>query len=57
MHVFNDQGFNDMLTNDIVSFEQLGLGLVKFGFNLLRQGQIRVSFQVFQNIGMKHIKS
>ena len=23
MPIFNDQGFNDMLTNDIVSFEQL----------------------------------
>ena len=23
--VFNDQSFNDMLTNDIVSFEQLGM--------------------------------
>ena len=22
--MFNDQSFNDMLTNDIVSFEQLG---------------------------------
>ena len=25
--IFNDQSFNDMLTNDIVSFEQLGPGL------------------------------
>ena len=25
--VFNDQNFNDTLTNDIVSFEQLGLGI------------------------------
>ena len=24
--ILNDQSFNDMLTNDIVSFEQLGLG-------------------------------
>ena len=24
--VFNDQSFNDMLTNGIVSFEQLGSG-------------------------------
>ena len=24
--IFNDQSFNDTLTNDIVSFEQLGLG-------------------------------
>ena len=24
--IFNDQRFNDMLTNDIVSFEQLGSG-------------------------------
>ena len=25
--IFNDQSFNDTLTNDIVSFEQLGPGL------------------------------
>ena len=25
--IFNDQSFNDMLTNNIVSFEQLGPGL------------------------------
>ena len=25
--IFNDQSFNDMLTNDIVSFEQLGPGV------------------------------
>ena len=25
---FNDQSFNDMLTNDILSFEQLGPGIV-----------------------------
>ena len=25
--IFNDQSFNDTLTNDIVSFEQLGLGV------------------------------
>ena len=24
--IFDDQSFNDMLTNDIVSFEQLGPG-------------------------------
>ena len=24
--IFNDQSFNDTLINDIVSFEQLGLG-------------------------------
>ena len=24
--IFNDQSFNNMLTNDIVSFEQLGPG-------------------------------
>ena len=24
--IFNDQSFNDMLTNNIVSFEQLGRG-------------------------------
>ena len=27
--VFNDQSFNDTLTNDIVSFEQLDPGLQK----------------------------
>ena len=26
--IFNDQSFNDTLTNDIVSFEQLGPGYV-----------------------------
>ena len=26
--IFNDQSFNDALTNDIVSFEQLGLRLL-----------------------------
>ena len=25
--IFNDQSFNDMLTNNIVSFEQLGPGI------------------------------
>ena len=30
--IFNDQSFNDMLTNDIVSFEQLGPGLVFYLF-------------------------
>ena len=25
--IFNDESFNDMLINDIVSFEQLGPGL------------------------------
>ena len=32
--IFNDQGFNDTLTNDIVSFEQLGL-LITFCLKLL----------------------
>ena len=27
--IFNDQSFNDTLTNDIVSFEQLGQGNLK----------------------------
>ena len=27
--IFNDQSFNDTLTNDIVSFEQLGLGTLQ----------------------------
>ena len=29
--IFNDQSFNDSLTNDIVSFEQLGPGVWSFG--------------------------
>ena len=28
--IFNDQSFNDTLTNDIVSFEQLGPGVFTF---------------------------
>ena len=28
--IFNDQSFNDTLTNDIVSFEQLGPGCLLF---------------------------
>ena len=27
--IFNDQSFNDTVTNDIVSFEQLGPGVLK----------------------------
>ena len=36
--MFNDQSFNDTLTNDIVSFEQLGPGLCcenKWWFGIL----------------------
>ena len=29
--IFNDQSFNDTLTNDIVSFEQLGPDLLEIG--------------------------
>ena len=32
--IFNDQSFNDTLTNDIVSFEQLGPGLSHFAYAL-----------------------
>ena len=32
--IFNDQNFNDTLTNGIVSFEQLGPGLRSFEPNL-----------------------
>ena len=28
--IFNDQSFNDKLTNDIVSFEQLGPGVLPY---------------------------
>ena len=31
---FNDQSLNNMLTNDVVSFEQLGPGLSNRIFNL-----------------------
>ena len=31
--IFNDKNFNDTLTNDIVSFEQLGQGENKSGIN------------------------
>ena len=34
--IFNDQSFNDTLTNDVVSFEQLGPALL--GKNLLHLG-------------------
>ena len=30
--IFNDQSFNDTLTNDIVSFEQLSPGVVPLAF-------------------------
>ena len=33
--IFNDQSFNNMLTNDIVSFEQLGLGVLRLTRSLL----------------------
>ena len=29
--IFNDQSFKDMLTDDIVNFEQLGPGCYKYG--------------------------
>ena len=29
--IFNDQSFNDTLTNDIISFEQLGPGSLRHG--------------------------
>ena len=34
--IFNDKSFNDMLTEDIISFEQLGPGLVQFRKNMVR---------------------
>ena len=30
--IFNDQSFNELLTNDIISFEQLGPGLKSVHF-------------------------
>ena len=30
--IFNDQSFNDTLTNDIISFEQLGPVLLLFNY-------------------------
>ena len=35
--IFNDQSFNDTLTNDIVSFEQLGPGVLIFRVNMVGQ--------------------
>ena len=32
--IFNDQSFNDTLTNNIISFEQLGPGLKNFDVKL-----------------------
>ena len=29
--IFNDQSFNEMITNDIISFEQLGAGTLMLG--------------------------
>ena len=34
--IFNDQSFNDTLTNDIVNFEQLGQGVLSLMINILR---------------------
>ena len=31
--IFNDQSFNDTLTNDIISFEQLGPGSQKLNYS------------------------
>ena len=33
--IFNDQSFNDMLTNDIISFEQLGPEKYLFEYSLI----------------------
>ena len=37
--IFNDQSFNDTLTNDIVSFEQLGPELKLLGYMYLATSQ------------------
>ena len=40
--IFNDESFNDMLTNDIVSLEQLGPEsyMAKLGFELVSPGSV-----------------
>ena len=39
--IFNNQSFNDMLTNDIASFEQLGPGYLLFAYDLRALCHIR----------------
>ena len=42
--IFNDQSFNDSLTNDIVSFEQLGPGPLEI--EIMRINCINASYHV-----------
>ena len=41
--MFNDQSFNDTLTNDIVSFEQLGPGVQIFRLNKVNKNYCRIT--------------
>ena len=45
--IFNDQSFNDTLTNDIVSFEQLGPDLVKYKDTLSRETTVKIVLSPF----------
>ena len=59
--IFNDQSFNDTLTNDIVSFEQLGQGLLdqikarSLKYRLLLFSQIKVKIQVAAFNARRHV--
>ena len=49
--IFNDQSFNDMLTSDIVSFEQLGPGI--FSAYITRETTFVTSFRflAYEKVG------
>ena len=49
MHIFNDQNFNNILTNDIISFEQLGPDLLTVELNT------RVDINTDSNLTLKYI--
>ena len=44
--IFNDQSFNDQLTNDIVSFEQLGPGVLLLAHRILLVDPERTPFKL-----------
>ena len=45
--IFKDQSFNDTLTNDIISFEQLGPVILTFGQHFCTVGNIVYSSLLF----------
>ena len=45
--IFNDQSSNNMLTNDIISFEQLGPELYQVSFTELAQRVVKVKVNGF----------